>query len=110
MDGRFRAPRDEDRLVERGRFFDDLSRLGEFSIIHLLPSRSLGVGFFVRILSRLVSVPGMEDLLLWRDFWEEEREGAEGTAEEVRREGFLCIGEEGSTLRRCEVTEEARDI
>ena len=60
----------------------------KYSMIHLLPSRVLRAGFFVRMLSGLGFLPGRGDLLLV-EVWEDERTGPEGTAEEARREGFF---------------------
>ena len=61
------------------------------------------------MLSGLGFLPGKGDLLLEVEVWDDERAGAEGTAEEARREGFLCVWVEGSTLRRCEVTLEPEE-
>ena len=43
-------------------------------------------------------------------FWESERVGIEETAVLARREGFLWVWEEGSTLRSLEVTASPLDI
>lgn len=80
--------------------------LSKFSTIHLLPSSSFRAGFLLRILSGLGFLPGRGDLL---DVCEDDREGAEGTAAEARREGFLWVCE-GSTFLRLEVTEEPCEI
>ena len=57
------------------------------------------------MLSGLGFLPGIDDLP--RDerlFWESDRVGAAGTAEEARRDGFLWVWDDGSTFRRPEVT------
>ena len=69
-------------------------------MIHLLPSSSIRGGFLVRILSGLGRLPGTGDLPPLD--CESERVG--GTAAPARREGFLCVCCEGSTLRRPAVT------
>ena len=86
----------------------------KFSISHLFASRVFLGGFFVRMLSGLR--PGMgdlprpatelEDAVLWR---ESERVTVEGMLDWARREGFLWVCCEGSTLRRPEVTSEPRE-
>lgn len=81
----------------------------KYSMIHLLPSRVLRAGFLVRMLSGLGFLPGRGDLLLV-EVWDDERTGPEGTAEEARKDGFLCVWVEGSTLRRCEVTLSPEEI
>lgn len=56
-------------------------------------------------------LPGMGDLPREdRLFWLSERAGAEGTALPARMEGFLCVWEDGSTLRSLEVTASPLDI
>ena len=82
----------------------DSDGLSKFSTIHLLPSRSLRAGFLLRMLSGFGFFPGSGDLPRLDD-WEEERDGADGTADVVRREGFLCVWDDGSTFRRCDVTD-----
>ena len=61
------------------------------------------------MLSGLGFLPGRGDLPR-PDVWEEERDGADGTAEVVRREGFLWVWDDGSTFRRCEVTDSPLEI
>ncbi len=80
--------------------------LSKFSMIHLLPSRSLRAGFLVRMLSGLGFLPGSVNLMLP----DVERVGVEGTAAPARRDGFLWVCDEGSTLRRWEVTAEPWEI
>ena len=44
------------------------------------------------------------------DVWDEERLGAGGTGAEARKEGFLCVISDLSTLRSPEVTADPREI
>lgn len=76
---------------------------------HLLPSSSFLGGFFARMLSGLGFVPGMGDRLP-REEEESDRTGPAGTAEPARREGFLWVWEEGSTLRSLDVTASPLEI
>lgn len=58
------------------------------------------------MLSGLGFLEGMERL----EVWEEDLLGPDGTAALERREGFLWVIAEGSTLRRPEVTSDPREI
>ncbi len=60
------------------------------------------------MLSGLGFVPGRGDLPREED--ELERTGPEGTAEPARREGFLCVWDDGSTFRNLEVTDSPLEI
>jgi hypothetical protein len=66
------------------------------TIVHLLPSSSFLVGFFTRMLSGLGFLPGA-GLLARAELPSE-------TVEETRREGFLCVISDLSTLRKPLVT------
>ena len=76
---------------------------------HLFPSSSLRGGFFVRMLSGFGFLLGIDDLLCM-DVWEDERLGPGGTGAEARREGFLCVISDLSTLRSPDVTAAPREI
>lgn len=81
----------------------------KFSMSHLLLSNSFRGGFLVRMFSGFL--PGSGDFPREeRLFWLSERTGAEGTALPARREGFLWVCEEGSTLRSLEVTASPLEI
>lgn len=58
------------------------------------------------MLSGLGFLDGMERV----DVWEEDRLGPDGTVALARREGFLWVIDEGSTLRRPAVTSDPREI
>lgn len=60
------------------------------------------------MLSGLGFVPGRGYLPREED--ESERTGADGTAEPARREGFLCVWDDGSTFRSLEVTDSPLEI
>lgn len=66
------------------------------------------MGFLLRMLWGFL--PGNGDLRSPVEVCDSERMGPEGTAEEARRAGFLCVWVEGSTFRRCEVTLSPEEI